>query len=234
MVYEVISARDESFDWDKLARNREVFRDFCETRDPALIQSYLLPGAQPVVFRLREISHEWMRGWVALANSPGRPGGEDEQGGATPTTYFRAFQCAVMSVMNMTSEDGVVMAEWEPPKFKDGFFQGAILDEALERFSFPEIMDVGALAYQKSGFRRGTRPIWRLPRMFLDLLSPPPRRSAAASSTSPQQPSATQSGDGAAASVTPDSIDRPRRSGDERSDSRTDASAPVPLASAGG
>lgn len=190
-LFEVIHVRDPAIDWPAVMKSG-LAQKWIETRDAGLLEPFVIRGQRPTRYRLREIPNRLMARWVTQANSA-------LDGGATAETYMRAFACSLVGVENMPMDDGVVHASWAPPVQKEsGLFEGVLEDKAMDLFLVPELIDVGALAYQRSGFRRGTRPTFRLPPMFLDLLGHPLRPSAEPSPSSQAQPSETQSHESAA------------------------------------
>lgn len=175
--FETIHVKDPAIDWRRVPQ--DVYDHWIETRKTALLAPYVVPGKQPIIFVLREISQVVMDHWV-------------DMGSATATTYTRAFQAALVLVRNMPTKEGL-RPEWEPPKQTDpGAFQGIVRDECLGDFTRAMRRDVGALAYQRSDFLPGTPATFVMPPMFRDSLGPPPVPSAEPSSQSPPPPNDTQ------------------------------------------
>lgn len=144
-----LSAADPAIDTASMTA-REM-REWAETRDMSKVR--LLPGSNPVVFVLGDISHRLMVGWVMTAGS------EEERA-------MRAFRCAVERVENLPSVDGPVLPVWEPPR------QNGVMDEeALDRFAPVEISEIGGVAFARSFFGRRTQPLYRLPPLLASHLA---------------------------------------------------------------
>lgn len=198
-----IHLRDPAIDWRKLLTTKEgygAYQQFVSSRDANLIKPYCLQGKTPTEFVLQEIPHD-LEPWImqtCKTPTAAQLLEDDDVECATVLTYNRAFMCSVVLVRNLTTTEGTIIAEWEPPK-GEGAFRDAMNVKGLERFSAGQRVDVGALAYQKLGFPPGTEPTFVLPRTYLDLLGPRVPPSAVPISPSPAQPSETPSPDAQAA-----------------------------------
>ncbi len=173
--FKTVSANDPAI--DRAATGRKGLVAFGETRD--MKHLVFLPGAKPVVYHLKEISHSRMTRWVMSSESE-------------PEQCSRAFQAAVIRIDDLAAADGIKLGPgWVPPMIGD--LDPLMADEAMERFPLFAILEIGGVAYRRSFFGPSTTLTYALPPMLAAHLDAQMPLRAAASQTSAEPTSAAAS-----------------------------------------
>lgn len=149
-VYKVVSHRDPAIDREAMGPDFEKYK---MKYDYDLLK--FVTGVEPMVFTLREIPQGLMIRVVLAELS-----GNDEPG---PREWSFAFACAVTSVKNVRQRGGVMMPDENAIEAR--YPNGILKDEALERFELKTILEIGAVALQRSFLALTTDEPLQLPRM---------------------------------------------------------------------
>lgn len=167
---EAISVRDPAIDLAGMPRG--LMLEYSETRSRALLEPYMRPDAQPVVFTIRELKVLEFK-WVMK-----QPTEIDRQ--------FAAFQAALVRVDGMRSKDGAIISKESFARYDNGILR----DDELEAFHPWVLIEIGDAAFMHSFFRGETERVYRLPPMLQSLWADHLALRAAQSQASQAQSSA--------------------------------------------
>jgi len=177
--YKTISLMDPAVDRARMPVEEQLA--YVRTRDLALLNPYLIPGLLPVVFHFREIRHQIWRSFIV---------GDD----AIEAKHARAFQAGLVRVENFTDEHGSIMRSWTPPTHANG----VMTEDAVGKFAWVDIIEIGSVVYQKSPLRPGTEQIFHPALSWFDIWDHQARPRAAANPDSPAPTSSSPSPERAA------------------------------------
>jgi len=152
-AFQVVEHRDPAIDREAMGADFEKYKT---SRDFKLLK--FIPGLQPMVFTLKEISQGLMFRFVMKDVT-----GDDEPG---PEHWSRAFACAVQSVANIRQAGGMSLPDENDLARYDN---GILKDEALDRFEFNTICEIGVIALTRSRLALTTDVRYPLPRSCQEL-----------------------------------------------------------------
>jgi hypothetical protein len=187
-LFRVISVLDPALDYERMAE--DTLAKYASTRDLAVIEPFLRPGVAPTIYAVREVPHELWESYVMAASNDS-------------DRARRCFQCGVVNVENMYSEDGFIPGQATLPVIGKS---GVMADEALQRFSPAEREEIGAVVYYRSFLPRRIARTYRLPRSCAVALEQLLTHRADANQSSPASSNATASSGEASARPQPATI----------------------------
>lgn len=143
-MYDPAIDLSEDPDTGKLASN---IAEFMQSRD----LEHLKFTAEPSWFYLRPISRKAMLAFVM-------------KGETDHDRFARAFMVSLDRVENFVGDDGETLAVYTPsrPQSRDGSVD-AIDAEAIEMFSITDILEIGAVAFQRSFLPLGCGACYQAP-----------------------------------------------------------------------